>query len=339
MPDGTSIVLKEGTKGIADSAFMSCSGLTNIDIPNSINYIGSLAFMYCIGLKSIDIPSSITYIASYAFCYCSGLTSINIPNSVTYIDGHAFELCSGLTSINVPNSVTKICLDAFARTPWYDNQPDGLVYAGLVAYKYKGTMPDGTSITLKEGTKGIADFAIAFYSGLTNIHIPNSVTNIGCGAFEYCTSLTSVTIPNSVTEIGSGYSDGAFESCTGLTSVTCLAVTPPIAGSACFSSRYYDSEPSIYDQATLYVPKKSLAAYQTAPAWGGFKTIVGIGDPLPGDINGDGELSIADVTTIINVIILGGKDPAMDVNGDGEVNLADVNMIINMLINRATAIA
>ena len=41
---------------------------------------------------------------------------------------------------------------------------------------------------------------------LTNINIPNSVTNIGDSAFSDCSSLTSINIPNSVTDIG----DGAF---------------------------------------------------------------------------------------------------------------------------------
>jgi hypothetical protein len=51
---------------------------------------------------------------------------------------------------------------------------------------------------------------------LVSITIPNSVTEIGWGAFAICTSLTSVTIPNSVTAIG----NYAFYNCTSLASVT-----------------------------------------------------------------------------------------------------------------------
>ena len=54
-----------------------------------------------------------------------------------------------------------------------------------------------------------------------------------------------------------------------------------------------------------------------------------IPDAIPGDVNGDGEVTIADVNTIIG-IILGHIDntPAADVNSDGEVTVGDVNMVI-----------
>ena len=214
MPSNTTIALKEGTVGIV-GAFSDCSGLTSITIPNSVTTIGLGAFYNCSGLTSLTIPNSVTNIGTSAFRGCSGLTSITIPSSVTSIGDGAFYGCSGLTAITIPSSVTNIGWSAFEGTPWYNNQPDGLVYAGNVAYKYKGAMPSNTTIALKEGTVGIAG---AFYgcSGLTSITIPNSVTSIGNQAFSGCSGLTSITIPSSVTNIGLS----AFEGCSGLTSIT-----------------------------------------------------------------------------------------------------------------------
>lgn len=168
----------------------------------SVTTIGSSAFRGCSSLTNINIPNSVTTIGNSAFSGCSSLTNINIPNSVTSIGNYAFYDCSGLTSVTIGNSVTSIESSAFYGTAWYNNQPDGLVYAGLVAYKYKGTMPEGTSITLKEGTRGIAGGAFSFCSGLTDINIPNSVINIGNFAFSNCERLTNINIPNSVTTIG-----------------------------------------------------------------------------------------------------------------------------------------
>jgi hypothetical protein len=53
-----------------------------------------------------------------------------------------------------------------------------------------------------------------------------------------------------------------------------------------------------------------------------------------GDVNGDGEVNIADVNAIIDMILSGTVDPAGDVNGDSEVNIADVNAVIDIILNR-----
>ncbi len=216
MPANTSITIKDGTLSISEAAFWGCSGLTSIEIPNSVTSIGGSAFSGCSGLTSIEIPNSVTSIGSDAFYNCSSLTSIEIPNSVTSIGSDAFYNCSSLTSIEIPNSVTSIGNYAFSGTAWYNNQPDGVVYAGKVAYEYKGEMPANTSITIKDGTLSISDYAFNGCKGLTSIEIPNSVASIGSFAFSRCSGLTSVTIPNSVTSIGGS----AFSRCSGLTSIT-----------------------------------------------------------------------------------------------------------------------
>ena len=53
---------------------------------------------------------------------------------------------------------------------------------------------------------------------------------------------------------------------------------------------------------------------------------------VQGDVNLDGELSIADVNAAIGMILDNQPKPEGDVNGDGEVTVADVNMIIDLLL-------
>ena len=171
---------------------------------------------YTEDIKCVKICSGITSIGRRVFEDCTSLTSITIPNSVTSIGGRAFSDCTSLTSITIPDSVTSIGADAFCHTPWYNNQSDGLVYAGKVLYKYKGYMPDNTDIIIPEGIISISSCAFENCSNLTNITIPDSVTSIGYGTFEDCTSLTSITIPDSVTSI----EGSVFENCTSLTSIT-----------------------------------------------------------------------------------------------------------------------
>ena len=229
-------------------AFQGCIGLTSVTIPNNLTSIGSSAFYGCNGLSSIKvesgntkydsrdncnaiietstntlligcknttIPNDVTCIGNSAFSGCSGLTSVIIPNSVTSIENYAFSGCSGLTSVTIPSSVTSIGGYVFEGTPWYNNQPDGLIYIGKIAYRYKGVMPENTSIEIEEGTLVISENAFELCGCLISITIPNTVTSIGNWAFNGCSSLTSVTIPNSVTSIG----EQAFSGCSSLNSV------------------------------------------------------------------------------------------------------------------------
>ena len=182
----------------------------------SVTSIGDDAFVYCSWLRNVTIPNSVTEIGARAFRECTSLTDIIIPNSVTEIGACAFSYCTSLTNITIPNSVTSIKKDAFESTAWYENQSDGLVYSGKLAYRYKGVMPNNTSIELAEGTLGFAEYAFSGCTSLTNITIPNSVTSIAEYAFNGCTSLTDIIIPNSVTEIGLC----AFSGCTSLTNIT-----------------------------------------------------------------------------------------------------------------------
>ena len=217
------------------------------------NYYDDSTLPWGKNITSVIIENGVTSIGNFAFYGCTGLTSVTIPDSVTSIGSSAFRGCSGLTSITIPDSVTSIGSGAFYGTTWYNNLPNGLVYAGKFAYNYKGTMPANTSITIKDGTKGIAASALRDCTGLTSVTIPDSVTSIGEWAFYGCTRLTSVhisdiaawcniafssdgsnplecahnlylkgvrvtdlIIPDGVTSIGSY----AFDYCFGLTSVT-----------------------------------------------------------------------------------------------------------------------
>lgn len=211
----TSLTIPDSVTSIGNCAFSGCIGLTSITIPDSVTSIGVGAFEDCTGLTSIIIPNSVTSIGDHAFEGCLDLSSVTIGNSVTSIGGSAFRYCTGLTSITIPDSVTSIGDEAFDDTTWYKKKSKGIVYVGKVAYKYKGLMSSNTSITLRDGTLGIADSAFKDCSGLINVTIPDSVTNIDDSAFSCCGGLQSIIIPDSVTSIGSD----AFACCRGLTSV------------------------------------------------------------------------------------------------------------------------
>ena len=156
-----------GLTSIGNGAFFRCSGLTSIEIPNSVTSIGNEAFWGC-SLTSIEIPNSVTSIGNSAFRDCSALTSIEIPNSVTSIGSSAFEGCSGLASFVIPNSVTSIGTLTFSGC------------SGL------------TDIVIPNSVTSIGTAAFQGCSNLTDIVIPNSVTSIGTAAFIECNNLWDI---------------------------------------------------------------------------------------------------------------------------------------------------
>ena len=172
------------------------SSIRTAQVSKAATSIGAYAFYGCSSLASITIPNRVTSIGVSAFEGCSSLTSISIPSGVTSIERFAFEGCSGLASITIPDSVTSIGNGAFSDTAWLKNLPNGVVYAGAVAYTYKGYMPSGTQISLKDGIIGIAASAFSGCDGLTSITIPDSVTSIEYQTFQGCSALKSIVILN-----------------------------------------------------------------------------------------------------------------------------------------------
>lgn len=55
-------------------------------------------------------------------------------------------------------------------------------------------------------------------------------------------------------------------------------------------------------------------------------------DTIKGDVNGDGEVNIADINAVIDMILSGSFEINGDVNADGEINIADINAVINQIL-------
>ncbi len=210
-----------GLNSINANAFQGCSGLTSVEIPNSVIMIGQSAFNGCSGLTSVEIPNSVIMIGQSAFNGCSGLTSVEIPNSVTTIGGSAFHTCSGLTSVNYTGDIAQWCEISFG-----DNASNPLYYAHNLYVNNQLV----TDLVIPNSATTIGNFAFQNCSGLISVEIPNSVTAIGQNAFSGCSSLTLVEIPNSVTSIG----NSAFYNCSGLTSVE-IPNSVTTIGSSAFS--------------------------------------------------------------------------------------------------------
>jgi len=294
-----------GIRTLDRHAFSRCTNLTKMTLPENVKQISNEAFYGCDKLKTITLNDNLELIGNGAFSFCESLKSIVLPNSMKTIGEDAFS-DSGLESITIPNSVNTI---------------------GEKAFMYCSNL---ISISLPNNLKSIESYTFYRCTSLSSIVIPNGVTSIGEYAFSDCTKLRSLTIPKSVTSIGLH----AFTSWGGkeLEEVKSMIKEPfDISSSGLFESWF---------ESTLYVPFGTKAKYEATEGWNVCKNIIEMDPTLPGDVNEDGIVDVADITTVISVMAGTTADAlstSADVNGDGTVDVADIATIISIMAANARA--
>lgn len=301
---GTSYSIPSTVKTIGEHSFAYCSGLTMIELPNSVTSIGSGAFKGA-PITSINIPASVKEIKGNPFLLCENLSDINVDNAnkdfcsvdgilfnrdktvlkcypvikkgVTYtipatvrtIGENAFSNNKELQSVVIPNSVTSIEFSAFSACKILSVEiPNSVTSIDEMAFSMCDHL---TSAKLPASLKSIEDYTFMYCTHLELIEIPESVKSIGTGAFRVCSSLKSVTIPSSVTEFG----EVVWRYCDNLENVYYAAEHPVAAPKNLFSQVTYNG-------ATLHVRESALDDIKATVPWGLFLNIAtdfsGIGD-------------------------------------------------------------
>lgn len=84
----------------------------------------------------------------------------------------------------------------------------------------------------------------------------------------------------------------------------------------------------------LHVPTVSIDVYKITNPWRDFKAIVGLPEELIWDVNGDGAVDVADISSVIRVMAQGDSDVSADVNRDGAIDVADISAIITKMAGK-----
>ncbi|MBP5498708.1 MAG: leucine-rich repeat domain-containing protein [Muribaculaceae bacterium] len=233
-----------------------------------------------------------------------------------------------MATITVPDNLRDIAYQAFENTAWLNNAPDGVVYLGKVAYCYKGEMPAGTSITLRDGTLATAEGAFESQDNLTGVTLPNTLSVIGGYAFCWSRGLKSINFPNSIIEI----EDGAFDNCTGLENIFSEIIRP--ANVRLRYGVFYDVPTAT---CVLHIPVGALGRYGAAEQWKDFVNMVeDQGGDLLGDLDGNGLLEVNDVVVLAEYAMSGGASAEAtalgDMDGNGLIEVNDVVILAGLVM-------
>jgi len=196
---------------------------------------GNLTVRHGGNVRYIDIPPTVQYIENQMFNGFTSLTSLTIPYGVTRIGFNTFFDTPSLLVINFPPTIEYAYSTGLQSTSWWATQPDGVVYVGGVAYRWKGDIPSNTSVVIRDGTvtlganlfqpmpegperatpAGDAVTPSPPEANIISVTLPDGLVRISREAFRG-TSLTSIVIPDSVVYI----EWGAFDNNTPLDEAT-----------------------------------------------------------------------------------------------------------------------
>ena len=263
------IVLPDGLLAIGNAAFLTCGNLRDVTLPESLRYIGESAFELCRSLESITLPSglkamggnpladsgikqvvsrsphfrvvdgwlmqddtAVARLTDRRQCWIPGETKkigdeafsgtnhvheLSLPEGLEEIGNNAFHGCD-LQSLTIPSSVRKMGNNPFSfatirrlevQGPHFTFN-DGFLLSDegkLVAY-----MGSAAEVVVPDTVTEIG--AGAFYNvrSMQSVVLPQKLKTIRHHAFAQCENMTKIYIPDSVGKI----EEGAFEGCRAL---------------------------------------------------------------------------------------------------------------------------
>lgn len=339
------VSLPAGLKVIDKAAFAGCTALRTVTFPESLEAINDYAFAGCASLESVSLPASISHVGVGAFMRCTALTSFAIePSSpLLELEDAALMDCPSLQSVVLNKGIGVLgervfagsglqVLDLASNHRLRSVGDWAMVKTPVVTAKFAAEFPkvgegvflydrDLSSISLGGAAIAISDYFLAGTS-IKDIDLAG-LSTMGDYALYNVSQVPTVKLPSTTTWLGTR----AMAGMVGMTAISCDAEEVPALGENVWQGL---NQPHI----PLQVPAASVEDYRNADQWGYFWFDSGW---LKGDVNGDGEVNVADINAIVGIILGHPADDSTlrraDVNEDGEINIADINAIVEIILS------
>ena len=285
----------------------------------------SLMFYWCNALTSLDLSSfntsQVTDMNSM-FYHCYSLNSLNVSsfNTANVINmSNMFGGCIALTNIDVSNFNT-----------------ENVHYMAVMFQDCRAM----TSIDVSSFNTQKVEYMTGMFSGctgLTTLDLSRFNTRSAIsleGMFSGCTGLTSLDLSSfSTTNVNNTYA--MFYNCTGLTTIY-VSSGWSSAGITQSSYMFNDCTSLVGGQGTTFDANHIDAEYARIDG-GASNPGYFTAKSQRGDVNDDGVVNIADVTSLIDYLLSGNTTgvniDAADCNIDDNVNIADVTALIDYLLS------
>lgn len=367
----TALNIPASVTSIDEFAVRLCSSLASITVDkgntvydshgNCNAIIETATGKLLLGCPATVIPSGTKSIGTYAFYGYETLESVKIPRSVKAIGDNAFEDCKNLTSVTVgmlqpvpiaENTFTSR-FDATLYVPigskklyqaadyWKDFYDiEEIAMADEIEPTDIATLIDAIYSTTAVGSRG--------GTATLTINLKNAQET---NAYSFDLVLPDgVTIDSyTLSSRHNGHSESVnYQESTGVYSFAVLSLqSKEIKGNdgvIWTLKLQVDDNVNTGDYAVkIQNAKYSLTSGSAKVSMPETISILTIEDYMQGDVNGDGDVDIADAVCIVNHVV-GKPTPsfnahAADVNGDGDVDIADAVRIVNLVVGKISALA
>lgn len=190
--------VEDGIRYLDKQTFLRTDSLQEITLPESLETIGEGCFSLCKCLKSIRIPEKVKYLPLNCFKNSPYLEVVELPEGLLSVGDYAFSQCKSLKNVRLPESLMELEQGSAPNI----NLLGTTIYCGL----FSGSGLE--VITIPKGVAKIPKYAFYSCDSLKEVHLHDSITDVGSAAFKFARLLADEDGFVIVKEILFDYVDG-----------------------------------------------------------------------------------------------------------------------------------